>query len=762
MTGGSARTVLFGVRHHGPGSARSLAAALAELRPDRILIEGPADADPLIPLAASAGMQPPVALLAYREQDPRISAFWPFAAFSPEWSALRYALANGVEVGFCDLPAAAVLALGARRGEGAEGGGADPIGLLAEAAGYEDAEAWWEDVVEHRAFGGEPLAAFAAVAEAMAAVRAHEPAAEYDLLREAHMRTVLRAAVRDGAERIAVVCGAYHVPALAGFGDASGVTPPSQAADRALLAGVPKPVKANAAALTWVPWTHSRLSFFSGYGAGISSPGWYQHLFETGDRVSERWLTSVARLLRDEGIPVSSAHLIEGTRLADTLAALRGRPIPGLRELTEATVAVLCEGRDEPLGLIGRELVVGETLGSVPGDTPTVPLAADLIREAKRLRVPRAATEKQYDLDLRTPNDLDRSKLFRRLGLLGVDWAVDVGARSTGTFRESWRLVWEPVFEVRLVEAAVWGTTVAAAATARALDNAAQSETLGSLTVLVERCLAADLPDAVGPLIELVDQRAALDTDITDLATALPPLANILRYGDVRGTPVDGLTHVVRGIAVRIAIGLPGACVGVDDTAAQSLAPSLSTVHAAVQLLDDPEIRVPWIDALHRVAQLEGAHGLLVGRATRLLRDAGRLDGAAVAARMSLALARGTEPGQAAAWLEGFLAGTGLLLVHDRPMLALIDDWLAGLDTELFDEVLPLLRRTFSTFTGPERRSIGDRLPHLAAPAGPLPSESARQPGPERPAAGWVLAARADAASTVHLLLTATPLEPVR
>src|SRR5207302_276295 len=102
-------------------------AALERLAPDRILIEGPIDADPLVPLAGSAGMEPPVALLAYREQDPRISAFWPFASFSPEWVALRYALSRSVRVGFLDLPAA--ISLGLDR-DGA-GDGPDPLARLA-------------------------------------------------------------------------------------------------------------------------------------------------------------------------------------------------------------------------------------------------------------------------------------------------------------------------------------------------------------------------------------------------------------------------------------------------------------------------------------------------------------------------------------------------------------------------------------------------------------------------------------------------------
>ena len=101
---------VYGIRHHGPGSARSLLAALEAFGPDIVLIEGPADADPVLHWAAAAGTQPPVALLAYAADQPSVSAFWPFAVFSPEWQALRWALAHHVEVGMCDLPAAQVLA----------------------------------------------------------------------------------------------------------------------------------------------------------------------------------------------------------------------------------------------------------------------------------------------------------------------------------------------------------------------------------------------------------------------------------------------------------------------------------------------------------------------------------------------------------------------------------------------------------------------------------------------------------------------------
>jgi len=97
---------IFGVRHHGPGSARSLERALGELNPDCVLLEGPPDANEVISLASSLEMQPPVALLVYAKDDPACSVFYPFAAFSPEWVALRFALERKAAVRFMDLPQA--------------------------------------------------------------------------------------------------------------------------------------------------------------------------------------------------------------------------------------------------------------------------------------------------------------------------------------------------------------------------------------------------------------------------------------------------------------------------------------------------------------------------------------------------------------------------------------------------------------------------------------------------------------------------------
>jgi hypothetical protein len=301
---------------------------------------------------------------------------------------------------------------------------------------------------------------------------------------------------------------------------------------------------------------------FSGYGAGVRSPGWYEHLWVHHDRLPERWMTRVARLMRDEGLDASPASVIEAVRLADSLAALRGRAAAGLDEFGEATLAILCHGNPMPLRVVEARLIVGDRLGSGPAEAPTVPLQRDLAAQQRSLRLKVAADETVLDLDQRRETDLARSRLLHRLNLLRIGWGKLSGAgdqrRRAGTFHEVWTLQWRPEFAVAVMEAARWGNTVAEAAAAFVEDQA------------------------------------------------------------------------------RGAASLP--------------------------------------------------------------------------ARLSLALSRGGDPAAAAAWLEGFLGGSGMVLVHDDRLLSIVDGWVCSLPRETFERVCPIARRTFSTFERPERRLIGEKL----------------------------------------------------
>ena len=761
---------LFGIRHHGPGCARSLLRALEAMQPDCLLIEGPPDGESVLPFVLESGMCPPVALLVYAPDDSRRAVFYPFAEFSPEWRALRYGLGQSLPVRFMDLPIAHQFGLdkafedecrakeealrdaeGRTKTDAAEGteapasgaqapentatlapeqpeggdtgdtdgnaGGeasaqedvyGDPLDWLGRAAGYGDGEAWWNHMVEERIDG---LELFDAIREAMTALRAEAPRRERgeretrrEALREAYMRKTLRQAKKEGFQRIAVICGAWHVPAL------EAETPAKQ--DNELLKGLPK----MKVAATWTPWTYANLSSRSGYGAGVTSPAWYEHLWRSGkgDRAIG-WLTHAARLFREQDMDCSSAHIIEASRLATSLAALRERPRPGLPELYEALQTTVCMGDSAPLRLIERQLIVGDKLGTIPETAPTVPLQRDLEQQQKSLRLKPEAARKVLDLDLRQANDLARSHLLHRLRLLEIGWATPGGSRNAkGTFHELWEMQWAPELSIAVIAASRWGNTIFEAATAKAVELSGEADLL-RLAELVNDILLADLPDAVGHATRMLEEKAATANDVGQLLEAIPPLAAIARYGNVRQTDAGMVARVLEGLIPRASIGLPGACTSLDDESAAAMRDRIIAAHNAVRLLGDEDRWESWLSALHQTALRDGtAHELLRGMAVRLLFDEQRLPVEEAARLMSLSLSAAAAPASASAWIEGFLNQSALVLLHDDALWGVLANWLDGLNETHFTNILPMLRRTFSGFSAPERRQLGERAKRAA------------------------------------------------
>jgi hypothetical protein len=388
------------------------------------------------------------------------------------------------------------------------------------------------------------------------------------------------------------------------------------------------------------------------------------------------------------------------------LAALRERPRPGLAEVLDAADAVMAGSTG--LALIERELVVGDAIGEVPDDAPQVPLARDLAAQQRSVRLKPSADARVLELDVRTPNARNRSVLLHRLAALGVPWGrAEEGRGSSGTFRETWTLRWEPELTIRLIELSAHGTTVRAAAAHRLLEHAAGADALADLVHILDRALLADLPEVVQPVVAQVEAHAAHDPDVVQVIDTLGPLARAMRYGDVRGTDATALRRVFDGLVVRVVAGTVMACRSLAPDAAAAMVERLAAVQTALALVDHPSRRGEWPAVLALVAERSDVHGLVQGRATRLLHDGGVWNRARVSVRLSRALSVGATPANGAAFVEGFLAGSGTVLVHDRELLEVIDTWVSGLAPDAFNNTVPLLRRTFGSFEPAERRQLG-------------------------------------------------------
>lgn len=712
-------THIFGIRHHGPGSSRSLLKALAVLEPDIVLIEGPADAAALLPYLKEETLVPPVAMLMYNPKLLNQAAYFPFADFSPEWQAIKYAFAADVPVEFMDLPQGIHFGMDIAERENLQLSvlpeetekpsltseqkriNADPLGYLASLAGYEDSERWWEITFETQVASADTFPALLTLmTELRAELSGGTPRRE--LLREAHMRKTIRAAQKKGFSKIAVVCGAWHAPALDQL-DAY-----KASSDNKLLRGLKK-IKLTA---TWIPWTYDRLAIRSGYRAGVVSPAWYQLLFHQPEEVVMRWMSTVAQLFRAEDMDASSASVIEAVRLSNTLATLRGRALPGIDELQEAAVAILCEGYAARMDLIADKLIIGERIGAVPTSIPQIPLQKDLEKKIKSAFLGKHWQQTEVvekTLDLRKSKQILASQLLHRMNLIKIPWGkplkVTKGSNA-GAFQEKWKLKWLPDFVLNIIEAGMWGNTVEVAAVNKVSQKIKSIQDLPALTELIEAAFNADLIAVFEPLIVRLQDISVLTEDVTQLMDAMPALVNTYRYGSTRGVDISALEQVIQQLIPRICIALPNTCMGMEVEVARDLFDKIQQLNRSIGLLNDTALSERWLDTLGTMATITSINDLLRGACTRILFDREVYDLNTTATKMLYALSPASEITRAAYWLEGFLHGSGLLLVHNPRLWNILDSWVDTLTTDYFQELLPLLRRTFADFSHPERRKM--------------------------------------------------------
>jgi Family of unknown function (DUF5682) len=714
-----ANPIIYGIRHHGPGSAKRLIAALTAQQPDCILIEGAPDADELMAFASFETLKPPVALLVYNPKNLGQAAFYPFAEFSPEWCAMQYAVQQKVQMAFMDCPKSIDFALKIAEQssdqiaipeenptETADNFEKDPLGYIAELAGFSDSERWWETTFEHQT---DSILVFETIIELMTALRDELKRSETPetLLREAYMRTIIRENIKKGYKNIAVVCGAWHAPVLQNL---SKFKPTD---DAAKLKGLKKVTTKS----TWIPWSYERLAAQSGYRAGVISPAWYELLFTDDKDASPKWMTQAARLLRKEGFNASSAEIIDGVRLATTLAAMRNMPVAGLSELHEAAVSVFASGVETKLLYIKDKLMVGDKVGSIPKEVPIVPLQQDFeacVSEARLKDDYSTSNIIEKELDLRKPTQLFASQLLHRLNILNIRWGTkkQVSNKVKGSFHENWQLKWQPELAIQLIEAGALGNTVAEATTKKTLQRIKESNDLVELTELTESILNADITQPMAVLIRKLQQLSAISTDILLLMRSVSPLVNVIRYGSVRKFDTKSIEKLTDGMVQRIAIGLPNMCSGINEEEASKIFASILQLNYSVSILNNPILSDLWLKALREISNNEESNATLSGITTRLLFDKGKITGEETATKMHFALSATDDAMKAVQWLEGLLHGSGLFLIHNPMLWKILDGWVDEIQMEHFMEIVPLLRRTFGRFSLPERQKMFELAQH--------------------------------------------------
>nr|WP_051777450.1 DUF5682 family protein [Streptomyces violaceorubidus] len=754
---------LIGVRHHAPSLAAAVPALLDRAAPEVLLVELPAEMQDWLPWLGHEETRAPVALAAASREVGAGTAFYPFADFSPELAAVRWAARRGVPVIACDLPLAdRAWREGRRPGaptapsastppppptpptppssptaptsvaepaapepdRSGSSGRSDRAGLGAALRARltgRPGEDLWDRLVEAAAPGSGPeslrraalLTGWALREEALAS----GGVTHLDLRREAWMRSGLAAATADGS-RAALVVGAFHAPALVSpvTADGPGRDGPGEPAG---------PDDRPAWTTSLIPYTYALLDERSGYPAGIRDPEW-QHLVvrAAGDPGAlEEALTQTAvrvcAALRGLGHPSGPADAREIVRLASDLARLRGLPAAGRGELVEAVQTVLAQG--EPYGrgrAVARameQVLVGTRSGHPAPGAPRSGLAPAVEDELTALGLPgpgSATSTRELRLDpLRSDLDRARDLLLRRLTVCGVPYAEArdaVGAGGAETLTTRWEARWTPATEAMLSAVGVHGVTPAQAAEGvlrerwraeRDEGGPTAAQTLDGLRQAAE----CGLPD-------LADARLAETADVLPGAATLPELLSglglldRLRAGHVPGLGADA-DRALRATAVAELL----TAAAVRQVDGLSGAEDPADAHALLELAHRADVLggVRLTDALARLAH-EGSP-LMRGAAGAVRVLLGHEDPDVLGERVaSWVDAAGDRASRSAltARLTGLLTAAGPLLESAAPALDPLLDRVSELGDREFLDRLPALRGGFDTLSPAAR----DRL----------------------------------------------------
>jgi hypothetical protein len=741
---------IFGVRHLSPAAAWHLRQLLDRVRPKLVLIEGSDDADDLIPHIVSPKSKLPIAILAYTADAPVRTFCYPLATYSPEYQALVWCQENKAKARFMDLPSSVFLGLMDRdhgttvlvpdelekkKGDSDDDANDDaedqesspeiaekPAGAsvydkVALLAGEPDYETYWERHFEQLRERDTYWNAAQTYGQELRTLEdfSTRMAAE-NLVREAYMRRKIQQAIAEGfkPQQIVIVTGAFH---------ASVLSPEHPAMTDDEL----KKLRRRESKMTLMPYSFFKLSSQSGYGAGNHAPAYFEMVwnkFNEGpspNSLATLFLSRVVQELRASGTFRSTAEVIEGVRLAQSMADMRNSS-PTLRELQDAAVTLLGQG---DLSVIRESLLrveVGTAIGSLAKGVSQTSIQDDFYRELSRLKLDQFKTsvKRDLDLDLRENRrvksqeaafiDLHRSSFLHRLSVLEIPFAQKVAVGQEGTtWAERWTLQWTPEAEIAIVEAVLLGETIELATAVKFKQRLDTCTSVADASIVIRLACECGMSGSIELARQTLQRLANDSTDFVALASAAYNLGLVIRYGDVRQYDAEPLKPLLEQLFLEGALTLVGAST-CDLAAAKKMLGGineLNKVAADYTSLVDEQL---WIAELQKLAQADHLNPLLSGYACALLLERNLISNEELAREVSRRLSPGIEADLGAGWFEGLSKRNRYALLTRLVLWKELDIYVNSLTDDEFKRALVFLRRAFGDFSPAEKRSITENL----------------------------------------------------
>lgn len=704
----------FGIRHFSPAGAYFVRQFLDKIKPDLVLIEGPADFDFLIDDIVSKKLVPPFAIMAYTKEAPIDTILYPFAEYSPEYQAILWARENNKECRFFDLESDIMLGFGRTDDDTKD---EETISKESEKNKSDvDMEGFWERNLEQSENMDAYRAGSALFGESLRKdTKSDDKSFARDIIRESFMKRKINEYIKKGfdTEKIVAITGAFHTSAIENL-------------EGAMSDKEYKGLERRESNITLMPYSYYRLSKRTGYGAGNAAPAYYELLWQgflSGDITlhERKYLSSLAKYMREHGGIVSSAQVIEATRLARELAVIRGGSVPTLEDLKDASITCMGGGSFGEMAMGFAETDIGKKIGSVPQDAMQTSIQSDFTLKLKQLKLEKykelVATPLQLDLreNLRVKSeesaflDLNRSFFLYRLVVLGIDFAkIKKSNQDNATWAENWILQWTPEAEIQIVESVLKGDTIVDAVAFVLGEKLSEATKISEIAKVIEDAFNCGLPKIVEGAKRSLDEMANGTIAMCDIADTVSKLSNMISFGDIRKLDREPLIPIVKRLCIRASLMLVGesAC---DDIAVATLADDIQKIHSVFMMQDFLDESFCF-DKLIELSNRDDLNTKISGLATAILLDAGKIDEPTLRMEVSRRLSMGMPAELGANWFAGLSMRNHYALIGRLTLWESLSEYLDTLDEEEFRRSAVFLRRAFVEYSAKEKDMIAENL----------------------------------------------------
>lgn len=701
----------FGIRHFSPAGAYFVRKFLNENRPDVVLIEGPADFDFLMDDIVSKNLLPPFAIMAYTKEVPIETVLYPFAVYSPEYQAILWARENNKECHFFDLESNIMLGLESKNEDEIISDAPDKIHDKEKTSDF-DMESFWERVLEQSEDMNAYKSGSALFGESL---RNEDEVSLRDIIRESFMKRKIKEIIDSGidSEKIVAITGAFHTSAI-------------QSLDGAMTDKEHDLLKKKDSNITLMPYSYYRLSKRTGYGAGNTAPAYYELLWQgfiKNDKTyhERKYLSLLAKYMREHGGIVSSAQVIEATMLSRSIANLRGGSIPTLVDLKDAGITCMGGGSFGEMAMGFAQSDIGTKIGVVPQESMKTSIQSDFLSRLKALKLEKykelVATPLQLDLreNLRVKSkesaflDLNRSFFLYRLVTLGIDFAkIERNRQDNATWAENWILQWTPEAEIQIVESVLKGDTIDEAVAFVLGERLNNAISISEIADIIEAAFNCGIPKIVEGAGRKLDEMASGAVSIHEIAVTTSKLSDMILFGDIRKLDRKPLEPIVKRLCIRAALILAGesAC---DDMAAVILVEDIQSIHNVFVLHDflDKDL---WFDKLMEVSNRDDLNTKISGLATAILLDTGKTDENTLRIEVARRLSAGMPAELGANWFAGLSIRNHYALIGRLTLWESLSEYMDSLDEEEFRRSLVFLRRAFVDYSSKEKDMIAENL----------------------------------------------------